>query len=200
MTWHQIPFVRIVIPFIAGILFNCFQNDIFFISASVLFLISTVFIAFLAFTKKVSWTFSGYFGIALSINLFLLGNILNYWNEKVAQSALNVNFNEAENTFYIAKIISEPILKEKTIQTELELLFYKDSTEGYKKTSAKILAYFQIDSASVKLCYGDAVQFFTKIKRIGKAENPYGFNPSAYYGNKGIYHQVYITSVNSTVR
>jgi competence protein ComEC len=193
MTWHQIPFVRIVIPFIAGIFFSCFQNELFFISATGLFLISTGIIAFLAFTKKVSWTMSGYFGMLLSINLFLLGNILNYRNEKVAQSALHINFNEAENSFYIAKIISEPILKEKTIQTELELLFYKDSTENYKKASAKILAYFQIDSASVKLCYGDAVQFFTKIKRIGKAENPYGFNPAAYYGNKGIYHQVYIS-------
>lgn len=192
MTWHQIPFVRIVIPFIAGILSNCFQTEFFFIAAFVLFLISSVIIAFLALTKNIVWTYSSYFGIVLTVNLFLLGNIWNFQHQKNAQSALSLNLDLKENSFCVANIVSEPILKEKTVQAELELLFYRDSTANYQIASAKLLAYFQIDSSSLKLSYGDAIQFYSKIKRIAIADNPYGFDPSAYYGNKGIFYQVYI--------
>ena len=54
--------------------------------------------------------------------------------------------------------------------------------------------YFQTDSLSELLAYGDYLLIANKINEVSIAKNPHQFDFKKYYAQRNIYHQGYLRS------
>ena len=199
MSWHQIPFVRLLIPLIVGIITcSLYPEYRLCLSFLLLFLISSVFLIYWAFAKKLSysWVLNG--SALLIFNLFLLGYILYFYNDSRNYISHFQHFIKNEN-IVIAKIVQEPVLKTKTVSTVLKVESISDSSVNFAKCSGKILASFELDSNSAKYQYGDLLILNIKISKISGPDTPNSFDASTFYALSDVYHQAYIKSDKSKI-
>ncbi len=199
MSWHQIPFVRLLIPLTAGILSCSLYSDYrlnFFLCA--VFASSILFLLYWALTKRLTFAYVISGAFVLSLSLFSLGYLLTYFGDsRNSQTHFQKHICQENNV--IAKIVSEPILKSKTISAVVALESIEDSSGKFHDCLGKIQISFELDSLSAKLRYGDMLLISTEIKNISGPENPNSFNPSAYYSLSNIYHQAYVKSKRNKV-
>ncbi|MFC2152434.1 ComEC/Rec2 family competence protein [Bacteroidota bacterium] len=184
---HQTPFFRLVIPLIAGIIFQI--N--FPIIHSVIVYILISFVAFV-FTFPIlkltrNYILNNVWGVLISLVLFFAGMQLASFKQQK-----ELSFNNTENSF-IATLIKEPEEKENTIKATLKVDFIKDSI-NWKSSSVRVLCYFQKDSTSLNLKLGDQILAKAYLNEIKHSGNPHTFNYKKYLKYQEIYSQCYIKS------
>jgi competence protein ComEC len=181
--WHKYPFVRILIPFVIGIILAV--NFQIYISIFVhgLFLIIILFISF-APKRKYKWRFV--YGIVLSLLLLLAG--IKYSNHK-----LKFSNNLPSNKTYAIRIRINncPEIKKKSVKVIANIIevYFEDSVKQYAE---KMLLYFQKNSRSEQLKYGDELIVKSEFKEILPPMNPNGFNYKRYLKFKQIRYQLYV--------
>lgn len=193
--WSQIPFLRLLLPFIAGILtavYSGWQFDFLNYVIPSLFVVIALFV----FIKwlNVSYAYSWIFGTFIVITLFLSGFQLTVLNT----DKFNVNhfskFLDDAELFYLKT--NEPYLeKEKSYKISMRVLAVKQKGK-WMQTSGSAMCYFKKDSSSKYLGYGDCMILKTKFNAIKPPQNPAEFNYKRFLSFHNIYHQAYIPSEN----
>ena len=182
---HQTPFFRLVIPFLAGILFQIYYP---LINVSIIYILSSLFLVALLFViikLTRNYTINKIWGVLVSLILFFSGMQL------VSIKQQNTyNFNNAECTF-IATLIEQPEEKENSVKTVLKIDYFKDSI-SWLRNNSHVLCYFQKDSLTLNLNLGDQILTKSYLNEIKHSGNPYTFNYKKYLKYKGIYNQCYI--------
>ena len=185
MFLHKNPFVRIILPFILGIIFEFsfqIQNKFIFW----LILIFASFLIILNISKFVkNFKFRWVYGIIFNITFILFGIYsvdINNTTVPEIDSQNKIN--------YIATIIEAPKETAKSIKTILEIESEKDSL-NWKAVNTKAIVYLQKDSASRSLVYGDKIIFNTYLNEVKNSGNPHEFDYKKYLSNKGIHFQAY---------
>lgn len=193
-NWQEIPFFRILLPFIPGIILAFYNqgNDLLLQFHYLLFLISFILFAIWSFKRQLSWNFvqSGIF--IFIINVFLLGFILSYWSQPLNSENHFSKKIHKEKSILFGRLVSEPKQSGSIIRAELQVL-KSEEENTQKEASGKILLSFKLDSLSSNLKFGDGIVFSSKIKHIQESENPNAFNQKFYYQKLGIYHQSFLT-------
>jgi competence protein ComEC len=181
---HQAPFVRFVIPLLAGILlkiyFPGFEAPFMFVVAALCTFLLLFEITRLSARKHLNYLF----GFVFSLVLFFLGILLVQikYDNKIKISE--------ENYTYTAVIIENPQVKENSVKTLIEITGIK-ADSSFKTTKTKVLAYFQKDS-SVNLKIGDLFIARSQINEIKHSGNPEVFNYARYMFFKETYYQTYL--------
>ena len=184
-NWREIPLVRILVPFIIGILLAMEFNKAFpFLNYLLLFLVFP-----LAWLFKASFTFHYRWIYGFFINLFFL--ILAYqlcfyytgWNQKNHFR----QYIDSENTL-IGAVVNVPVSKEKRVNIHLNIQQI-DSVSG---VNGKILLSLKKDSLSQALSYGDRLICRTKLKTVQGPLNPQVFDYRAYLHLKNIDYQGFV--------
>ena len=187
--WKKIPFIRLLAPFVAGILLQ------WHLQATVI----TWWIAFAAGCMAVfSFFFIGFFkrykisflaGVATSILFTAVGALLAY-NKDIRNNKNWVGnfYNEKEG---LIVTLNEP-LAEKTrsfkANCTVNWLVHKERTIAVK---GSVIIYFKKDS-SLQLQYGSQVILTKTLQEIKNSGNPGGFDYKRYCLFQGITHQVYL--------
>jgi competence protein ComEC len=184
------PFVRLLIPLLAGIVLQwhfqfaipllavCFGG---FGAASLLFYL-------LPLSARFAWRFLQ--GLLLNMLLLSLGLLVTW--QKDIQHSPGWYGNYYKDSNYIIAQIAEPLIeKNRSYKAEAltEALTGIDSTI---KCKGKLLIYFSKDSIAQQLHYGDRILISKKLQPIKNSGNPGAFNYQRYAAFQQIFHNVFL--------
>ncbi len=194
INWKNIPFVRIILPMIAGILLSIY-NDFTNIFWTYAFLISIFLLVGQLIISKKSPSLNKelIFGGLFYISLFLGGiNLVKYKtakNDKLHYQKFNQDIDE-----YIIQIVELPKEKNNSIQVIAEVQNTINSNNQLNHTNGLVLLYFEKDSNSFSILQGDKLLIKSKLVNIAAPLNPGQFNYKQYLSFNQIYQQGFVKS------
>jgi competence protein ComEC len=188
---NQIPFIRILFPFLSGIGFWLIgkQNTTELTYVAAIYTIC-LFLYFLL-AKKAQTISKILFGISVQVFLFFSGWLLcHFVNEK--QNPTNYTHFLVEEIDGYAGYVSEiPVEKTKSVKAEITLQQIKQK-DKWQNTCGKIIVYFEKTDKTKKLETGSRIVFKGNLQEIQSALNPHEFDYKAYLNLRNIYHSVYL--------
>jgi competence protein ComEC len=191
-TFSNIPFVRLVLPFILGIVFCRYfpELQINWILFGICFLFIFLFVFQIIPALRSKYSLAPLWGIVLNIVLFISAFVL------TSQYAVKKDFFvNSKSGYLLGEIIEQPTEKEKSIKTVLEIQAIRSNNE-WLSTDGKVILYFQKDKKSATLKNGDRIIFEPALQEIENAGNPKEFDYKQYLAFHLITHQAYLKSAN----
>lgn len=192
-VWNQAPLVRLLIPFVAGIIFAVYLpfhfNNLLFYSA-LLFIIVSAIVLIPKF--NISYRKSFWFGFLIYASLFVFAYQLTIFKTQKFASIHFSHFCE-ENSVVYARLDNSYIEKEKSLKSVVEIIAIKED-KSWKKCSGKAMVYFKTDSLAKCLKYGDELLMQTNFKNVLPPQNPGEFNYKRFLSFHNIYSQAYLKS------
>src|SRR4030095_6730559 len=189
-TWKKAPFIRFLLPLIAGIVLQWhlqIQPEVLWIALCMSSIIAVSFF-FIPFFER--YKLSSLSGIAVTILFIALGGLLSWYkNIQHDKNWFGKNYNN-ETTLFVT-LVENPIEKTKSYKANasVDLILKNDSCI---KTKGTIILYFKKDSALSHLEYGSQLVITKPLQEIKNAGNPGGFDYKRYSLFQGITHQVYL--------
>jgi competence protein ComEC len=186
----QIPMVRLVIPFLAGILLAlCIDISINNIIFTTFVLSSLVFLISVNFLYKTSYQNRWIFGATVAFLLIILGiktiEVHNQLNDKNHFSYLHSNQGQA-----IIKVTESVTEKNNSFQLNGNVIYIIGQDSTYS-TIGKIVIYLEKDSLASKIRYGDIIITEFNFNETQPPSNPNQFNYKKFLANNNIFHQAY---------
>jgi competence protein ComEC len=192
--WHQIPFVRIIIPMTIGIGINFFYpmpitiiTAFLSISYFSLFIVWKVF--HLHFHNKI---FGAFFNVAMffsGIALHTSHNHLNY----------QTHFTRSNGEYLVIEISEPGQMRKNSIKCKANVLQVISQKKPIH-VDGNMMIYFEKDSSILALLkYGTRLIIKNKSQEIKGPQNPYEFDYKRYLAFNQIYRQAYITKNNFLV-
>lgn len=193
MIWNRVPFLRIILPFILGILLweviPSSSGNVMIISGGLLLLLLALsFNKIFSGTFKSRWIYGAVFNVALCSFAYLLTGSQSDLTER-AHFATQLT---AAGQGMLLRLNKPAVLKDKSVQAEVEVLQIQDSTH-WQKTLGTAIIYFKRDSLSENLEVGDKCMAFGSLERVKGPTNPGAFNYAKYLSRSDIYFSAYIS-------
>ncbi len=188
---RQYPLVRILFPFIAGLIIATY-----FSFHSFLIVIGIIFLLFFSSSLIILPSISKHYhsrwisGVVIMIS-FLLAGIIYSELTKSNRFDLPKNIGNQLNT-YEFEIIDAPVQKTKSIKIIAQILRINDTVSI--RYNEKVMLYLKRDSLSEKLQYGHRFFAGAKLMEVSDPLNPHEFNYRSFLNRKGIRYQSYISS------
>ena len=189
--WKKAPFLRLLIPLMCGIIFQFyFKTGILIISLfAVIFF--TAFVIFSFFPEAIRFRFRSIQGIVIFLFLTIFGSFITW--QKDARNHLNwYGKYDQRQSFIVATIDEPPVEKAKTFKAlaVAETVIHNGMQH---QTSGNFLIYFDKDSASQKLKYGDKIILSgKKLVGVKNSGNPAAFDYTQYCAFQQIFQQAYL--------
>ncbi|HTB30728.1 MAG TPA: ComEC family competence protein, partial [Bacteroidia bacterium] len=195
----QIPFVRILIPFVFGII-----AELYFPAHST-FLYVTIFSLCLIFLwnwkeklKGAEYSTRWIYGVLAGTFLFFSGYSIALLRTPSENKTDVSHFAGDSKDSMVVTLISIPQEKLKTYKATGEITgIVKDGK--WIKTTGKVLFYFQKDSVSEKLNYGDELLACAKLQDIEPPSNPDEFDYKQYLQTHGINYECYVSGYSYSI-
>jgi len=188
--WKKTPFLRLLIPMVLGIVLQFYLN--FSFSSIVLSDITFVslFITFSFLPEAIRFKYKFIQGVLIAGFLLFFGSFLTWQKDIRNHAGWYGNYIQEKN--YIVATISEP-LQEKAKSYKATVNAGMVISNGKEeKANGNFLIYFQKDSASENLKYGDRIIVNKLLSPIRNSGNPAAFDYKQYCAFRQIYHQVYL--------
>ncbi|MBL4586513.1 MAG: ComEC family competence protein, partial [Flavobacteriales bacterium] len=187
--WNAFPMLRLVLPFIGGVIFAAFILEVFAFGRShflIAFLSVSVLLVFLFLiggkTRK-----PHFFGLLLFPCLFLLGGLLTVSvSDHLYPSHIKAQLAAQGASTYMVKIVDQPQEKAKSVKIVAELV------DSELRENGKVLFYFSKDSLSQQLEYGNILVLNSKLNRVQGMGNPNEFNYARYLRFHNILFRGYV--------
>ncbi len=189
-VFSNIPFFRIIIPFIAGILLGIYLD---LDSPAFIFLMLPITVAIVTLFKKGQNVLTKrIYLICLDTFLFLFALHLVQINTlKDRENYYGKYYKPDKAGYFIATINDIPVEKEKFIKCSLIINEIKNDS-SYTKVQGKILAYFKRSKRDEALKPGKTLIIKTKLIEVSAAQNPFEFDYKNYLYNKQVYHTAFL--------
>ncbi|MCY7291698.1 MAG: ComEC family competence protein [Ferruginibacter sp.] len=188
--WKQAPFVRLVAPFVAGVIFQFYIHiPIFFTMAGTAILV-LLFSLFRFFPIAYKYKFQWLQGLMINLIIFFAALFIT-WQKDIRNNANWFGNYYTDSSTLVVKINEPPVEKEKSFKAEgkVESIITNDKVE---KVTGKLLIYFsKNDKVSIPK-YGDKILIKGGLQQIKNAGNPGGFNYSRYMMFQQTFHQVFL--------
>lgn len=182
--WKEAPFIRIIIPFVAGILIQFYLDWPMWVYGT-LILVCVAYITAFA-TLYLSYRFRHYWVAGLMINGLLLccGGILTCQKNIRHQNCVL-------STSMVLVTLEEPLVeKNKSFKAVASLHAFNKN--GAVSSKEKIILYFQKDHSLENISYNSSIGFRKPLQEINNTGNPGAFDYKRYCAMQYIYHQVYL--------
>ncbi|WP_316784033.1 ComEC/Rec2 family competence protein [Pedobacter frigiditerrae] len=188
----EIVFVRILFPFIAGIVCAYLFGKGSLITTCLIataLLLSYLFFINLFYKKIKAYNFKGATGVVFYIFCFALGGLLCLLN---TQSFRKDYYANQSYDYLKVWVNGEPQLTNNILRFEVEVSSVYQNNKP-KFATGKLLIALKIDSLRpVKLNYGDELIIASKYLPIEPSYNPAEFDFKAWLSSKNIYQQTFI--------
>jgi competence protein ComEC len=199
--WNQMPAVRLLIPFIAGI-WLCIVMDatgLFWIYAALVLLSLSIaailYVNALASAALVyKWRYAS--GVAVFASMLSLAYVTTFFNteNKNPHHIASLNKGATAKTATYTGIISDPVvIKEKTVSALIELSGIARN-DSLVPLSGKVVASIIKNDRSQALRYGDKIIFKGEVTPYDEPKNPGQFDYRLYQSLHHIYHRAYLQS------
>ena len=192
--WSKMPFVRILIPFIVGILaYRAFPTEFTF--NSILFIVIAILTLLAAwlfiFKSLISYSIRFVQSILLLVCVLCIGYLVAYNNDIRNKGDFIGYMVGNEPVEMILKINNEVEQKKNNMKTAVSALAFKSDT-GWEQCSGKILLYIANQDSQPKLNYGDIIVAKIYLNSVQEPLFNSDFNYKKFLANKNIYHQSYV--------
>jgi len=188
--WKEMPFARLLVPFMIGLLFaiNYAKFLQIFLPLSLLALLLLWLIHRLPAWKAWKWGFLR--GILINVLIFLAGAFI-----VVCHNKLQILDNSKKN-MYAGKnhwlvVLAEPAMK-KNGRFRATVSLFEILPDAHKKNRGKAILYFPKENQDVRMHYGSALAIKAKVNPFVKKPNPGQFDYTTYFLRQGIYYQVFL--------
>jgi len=188
--WKKAPFLRLLIPFITGIVLQWHLQTDIIISWIILI---TSFISIIAFFYRSffeKYKLASFNGIAIAALFFSIGSLLTWYNNIQHKKNWFGNIYKNENTVKVT-LLENPVEKTKSFKANASVDYLLNNDTAIK-TRGTIIIYFKKDSTIKNLNYGSQLVFKKSLQEIKNPGNPGGFDYKRYSLFQGITHQVYL--------
>jgi competence protein ComEC len=187
--WHANIFVRLLIPFLLGILLALSGIIEFQVSVWLLVvLLSLFFLQNFVFGKYVKYSTSWQYAIFPNLIFFFLGLYLtlHYVNDSLPPDMSDV------------KLVALGSVSSPVKETEKHYRFFCDlQLPGKEKTKVKILVYVKkSEHDTLSFDFGDLFLFQGTLRNIRNVWNPGTFDYARYLRDRFVYYQVFIDPGN----
>lgn len=206
--WAQFPLVRLIIPFIAGIVAAIYLPYQFNYLPLLIYILSIIF-AILVLFKKLNFSFktSWVYGILIFITLFISAYQFTILKTEKFSSIHFSNYIYSDSTQFVFAKLSDPIIeKPKSVKAVMEIMAIKKGNK-WINTTGKAMVYLSKNEESLKLKYGDELILNANFKSTPSPQNPGEFDYKKFLSFHNIYHQTYLkdgewlkTGINSGYR
>jgi len=186
-SWNKHPLLRILIPFIAGIIVAFYIRFAF--SVWILLLIASagivsVFILLKFRTYKNRWVG----GVLIVISIFSIS--LAYTKFFIDAGKPTFELIEKNKQLFTATVIKTPALKTNSIMLIVRIEDYK-CVEKHLNSGKRAVVYLERNEESEKIIYGDRLSFYTYLNEVSGLQNPQEFDYKRYLSIKNIHIQSY---------
>src|SRR4051812_28289790 len=188
--WQTMPFVRILLPLVAGIIIQYnLQPSLFFAwiilaSGIILFVVPKLF-SFQKFYFLRWLTGSG-----LNFLFFAVGCFLTI--HKDLQNDKNWVGKYYTSTDAVMVTIQEPLVEKAKSYKALATIEQDIKANSAAFVKGDMLVYFQKDSIQPQIEYGSQILITKQLVPITNSGNPGGFNYKRYSAFQGIHYQVFL--------
>ncbi len=188
--WKKAPFIRLLLPLIAGIILQWYLQIPLQIIATALISFGIAFLLFLLLPIALRFKIQALQGFIIQLLFIALGAWLTW--QKDVRHHNNWYGNYYKEGSYLVVRIDEPLVEKNKS--------YK--ADGYVETvvqdgkaiaaEGKLLLYFSKDSIKTNLVYGDRIIIKKNLQPIKNSGNPGAFNYQRYAAFQGIFHNVFL--------
>jgi len=194
-VWKQAPFIRLLLPLIAGIMLQWYLQMSLPVIVTALISFSIAFGLFLLLPIALRFKLQAVQGLIIQLLFIALGALLTRQQDTRHDKNWYGNFYQDDS--YLVVRIDEPIVeKAKSYKADA---YVESIIENGKPIpcKGKLLVYFSKDStiagsAAAALKYGDRIIFRKKLQDIKNSGNPGAFDYQRYAAFQGIFHNVYL--------
>ncbi|HYV95674.1 MAG TPA: ComEC/Rec2 family competence protein [Chitinophagales bacterium] len=186
----EMPFVRIVIPFCAGILIYALFS--FHFPLVVLFILIASYVLLQVFLKRKTellFRFQLLLGSLLITILCVSGNQLAFFHDDLHDKYHYLN----QKYFDYARVkLCEPLIeKENSYKAlcDIENVIVGDSSHA---ACGNVILYFSSEDSAPSLRYGDVLLVKNNFREVAEPKNPDEFNYKAYLATQEIYSTAYL--------
>jgi len=190
--WKQMPFVRIIIPFVLGIVAQWYARPPVSI-AIILFVLSALLIVFISLLP-VRWMFRmrSWQGLLLHIAMAALGALAVYKQDARNNKDWIGHF--YNDTSAVIVTLQEPLQeKPKSYKAEAAISYQKTSN-GWQPVTGKIILYFEKSDTAPAVAYGSTLIIKKPLQPIKNSGNPGAFDYERYNCFRGIHYQLFLKS------
>ncbi len=188
INWREIPFFRLLIPLVLGILtslkFNCsapWINYFLFILLGVIILTQFIRINF-----KWNWLH----GFLINAFLFCFALQLSHYHTDWHRVDHFRNYLNQENLI-IGVVDSKPSFKSRTIQIDLALQQIGSGEKELNNCTGSIFLSLRNDTINQSIRYGDLILLRARPRQVKANPNPETFDFSKYLANRNIHYQAF---------
>ncbi len=191
--WAQFPLIRLIIPFIAGIVTAIyFPAQYRFLNYLTYFLFTLI--ALITLFPKLNFSYKRKWisGSLIVFTFFISAYQLTI--SKTERFAVNHFSKYTDSTQTVIARLTDPYIeKGKTVKAVMEIIALKQGNE-WKYTRGKAMVYISKNAESLKLKYGDEVMMITSFKEVPPSQNPGEFDYKTFLSYHNVYHQTFVKS------
>jgi competence protein ComEC len=186
--WKSSPFVRILIPFTAGIAAQWYLNMPLPVTLIAGFCFIVFFFLLRFLSDRLRYKFASLQGMLLHLIIFCIGTFIT-WHNDIRNDQWWFGNYYTDSTALIIRITEPPLPKERSFKAEG---IVESVTGVERKLKGKVLIYFsQAESASLPK-YGDEILITDSLIPIKNSGNPGAFDYKRYTQFQQIFHQVFL--------
>jgi len=189
-VWKKAPFIRFLLPLIAGIVLQWNLQIPPGILWIVLVISSITTITFFLIPFFERYKLSALSGLAVTLLFIALGGLLSWYKNIQHDKNWFGKKYKYENAL-IVTLIENPVEKTKSYKANASVNYILEN-DSCIKTKGTIILYFKKDSTLSTLEYGSQLIITKPLQEIKNSGNPGGFDYKRYSLFKGITHQVYL--------
>jgi competence protein ComEC len=188
--WRSVPFIRLLIPLVAGILSQYYINIPMSFSASCAIMAPVASFGFRFLSKQNKYRWRWINGGLWNLLFFSTGCLLIYFQDLTHDK--NWVGNYAADTAYITVTLQEPLTQKANSYKALAKTESVFTGAKWRKAKGNILLYFKKDTLVPALHYGSQIILTKKLQRVSASGNPGSFNYRQYCAFQDIHYQVYL--------
>lgn len=190
----QMPFLRLIAPFALGITLALY----FPVSPAITYIVVPSVTAFLFLwygynSKHQNYGRRWIFGAITGTLLIASGYSVTLLKKPYRSASYYEHYLSHRSDSLVVSLISQPEHKGKDIKTTGEVIVVIKNGKSYH-THGMAMFYFQDDSNSEQLKYGDRLDVCTYLSYIKFPKNPDAFDYGNYLAMHGIYREAYVRS------
>ena len=189
-VWKSTPFIRLLLPFMAGILCGWYVVTGF--ATAFIFIATGIFLLLLTptFTVHTTYRYRWLQGCAILLTFTGLGMLVTRLQPAPQQPGW---FGHLYRPGTIVQLrLLEPLSERlKTFKARAEVM-HLEHNNRVVKTNGEVIVYFQKENCPANISYGTVLYTGKKLDMIKNSGNPGGFDYQRHALFKGITHQVYL--------
>ena len=185
--WSRIPLVRLIIPFIAGILAtdHVHAETGILLWASAVMLVSGGLFFQVLFGYSTKWIY----GIAIISFMFFCG--LTLVEKKLEYRKMVIQAIQPGEKMYLASTAGAFEARERSYRVKVSLIAVSDSL-GWVDMPGECMIYAEPDSNLLDVRPGSYLLIKASLDTVSPPANPGEFDYRTYLARKGIFHSTYI--------